>query len=261
MICAVKDEATKQRFLASLFEKDTTATHCDLGAHFEAFYTLPGSGWSFYTGTAEEPPFALAIQGRRAMLAGKADPEELDSFLSFLGVQRLKTSGTIPEGWQPKEQARRFVAACKMPLPQNPFPQNITIDKMPSMIEVAEFLQQGETFGGEPQEVLDAFYSEACTLRNHGLGEIWALRKDGKMVATAGAYGIWNNTAYLAAVETSPLERKQGFAKVLVLSLVNHLAEQGCLVELLCKPGSEGFYQSLGFLEQGTGGYYCPPSR
>lgn len=261
MICAVKDTQTKERFWAALSFKDTTATHCDLAAHFAAFHALPGSGWSFYTNGEQESPFALAVQGSHALLVGLADTEELDSFLTFLGVQRLKTDGIVPQGWNVQERPRRFVFTPDMPHFHRERSASVILDMMPSMAEVAAFFQQGETFAQASQDVLDAFYSEACTLRNHGLAQIWALRKQGKLVATAGAYAIWNNTAYLAGVETCAEERKQGYAGSLVAALTEHFIKQGIGVELLCKPGSEGFYRALGFTEQGTGAYCAPPPR
>ena len=255
MICAVNSPQRQQQFLKALEASDCTATHSDLGAHFAAFAELPGSGWQFYTGAEQHLPFALAVQGSRAILAGEADGEELDSFLTFLGVKRLKTSGQIPNGWNVTQQPQRFILPKDKTAISGKIPQQIQLDRLPSLQQVTELLAQGTTFAGEPQEVLDCFYSEACTLRNRGLAQIWAVRNPQGLVATAGAYGIWNKTAYLAAVETHLRYRGKGYGRAMVAALSNDLVEQGCLVELLCKPGSEDFYHALGFLQQGQGCY------
>ena len=261
MICTVKDTITQKQFETALSVQDTSTVCCELGAKFSAFGRLPGSGWQFYTGSRTESPFALAVRGQSALLAGQADSEELDSFLRFLGVERIKTVEQPPLGWQQDTVMERFVLRAGHQLSVPECSSEMQLECTPSMGQVVDFLSSGEVFKNQPQEVLDCFYSEVCTMVNHGFAEIWAVRGPGGIPATAGAYAIYGGKAYLASVETAPEMRGQGIGGFLTCALSNKLAADGLEVELLSRPGYEPFYRKLGFVSDGSCGWYVPPLK
>ena len=260
MICAVNSAQTRRRFAAALADPRAAGVACQLGASETVFGPLPGSGWQFYTSGEEEPPFALGIRGQTALLAGAADAEELAGFLGFLGVSRLRCAGTVPEGWQLRRRYSRMVLPAGEQLPRRELPAGFLLEKQPAVSRVTEFLCRGESLSGD-QQTRDCFYSETCTLVNHGRALLWAVRDQaGELVATAGAYALWNKNAYLAGVETARDVRGNGLAGALVAGLANQLAEQGILAELLCLPELEEFYRQLGFIKQGEVSSYSSPS-
>lgn len=258
MICAVNSAQTRRHFAAALADPRAAGIACQLGATEAVFGTLPGSGWQFYTGGEGEAPFALGIRGQTALLAGPADAEELAGFLGFLGVSRLRCAGTVPEGWQLRRRYSRMVLSAGEQLPRRELPAGFLLEERPAVSRVTEFLCRGESLSGD-QQTRDCFYSETCTLVNHGRALLWAAQdQTGEIAATAGAYAIWNRTAYLAGVETGLGAREKGLAGALVVGLANRLAEQGILVELLCLPALEEFYRRLGFTKQGEVSGYSP---
>lgn len=232
---------------------------CQLGAMQATFGTLPGSGWQFYTCGPGDIPFALAVRGSAALLAGPADREELAGFLSFLGVLQLRTTGTVPEGWQLQERFIHMVMPANAQLLRETEPCEIFLNQQPGIGRVVDFLCQGESLGSGGADAWDCFYSETCTLVNHGRALIWTVENAaGELVATAGAYAMWNKTAYLAGVETEKKHRGKEIGGFLVTALANHLAAEGYLAELLCRPEREHFYQALGFIKKGEVDSYCP---
>ena len=257
MICAVNSAQTRRRFEAALADPRSAGVACQLGALQAVFGPLPGSGWRFYTGGEGEVPFALGVRGASALLAGPADAEELAGFLGFCGVQQLRTTAAVPKGWQPKERFVRMILPAGATLPRQPAPEKIRLNECPGVGQVTDLLCRGESLGSGAEEARDCFYSETCTLVNHGRALIWAAQApEGELVATAGAYALWNQTAYLAGVETLQGHRGRGVGRFLVCALANRLAGQGNTVELLCTPERAGFYRALGFEREGEVGSF-----
>ena len=258
MICAVNSAQTRRRFAAALADPRAAGVTCQLGAMEAVFGPLSGSGWQFYTSGEGETPFALGVRGQTALLAGPADAEELAGFLGFLGVCRLRAAGMAPEGWTLRRRYSRMLLPVGEQLPRRELPAAFVLQEHPAVSQVTEFLCQGESLSRD-QQTRDCFYSETCTLVNHGRALLLAARsRTGEIAATAGAYAIWNKTAYLAGVETRQDARGNGLAGALVTGLANQLAEQGILVELLCLPALEEFYRRLGFIKQGEVSSYSP---
>ena len=50
---------------------------------------------------------------------------------------------------------------------------------------------------------------------------MYGLWQDGVLAATAGAYAVLENTAYIACVETLPSCRRKGYATALVTRNIN----------------------------------------
>ncbi len=188
---------------------------------------------------------AIDANSRKVIASGTADPEELAGFLAFLDKHELLTDGTVPLGWNPKEQLHlfRLAAGDTLPLPHRP--EGLTLNETPSPFQVASFL-----FGEESQR-RDDFYSELCTKRNHSKAVVWTLEQAGKIVSTAGAYALEAGQAYLACVETAEQIRGQGIGGWLVPYMANALSQQGWDVVLLAKEERVHFYNRLGFTHVG----------
>ena len=247
MICAVSDAARTDRFLAALQGQDYPAVQ--LAAHWQAFGGLPGSGWQFYTGAETDPLFALSVKGTAAQCVGLCDPEEMGSFLGFLGVQQLAYRGPVPDGYRHAEPLCQFTLEAGGTLPEcAPLPAGFTLEKQPPMGPVTELLMEAPELAAGGQDFYDEFYARGCALRNRGLARIWALYgPDGKIAATAGVYGIWQGRAYLTAVHTRSTLRRQGLGGWLVQALARQLASEGISTGLWCHSPRAQFYQNLGF--------------
>ena len=250
MICAVKGPGAARRYRAALGGGPTA---CSLGARCAAFAGLPASGWRFFTGGGGAEPFALAVRGAAAQLAGRADPEELALLLEMLKVRELRMEqGAPPRGWQPARELAVFGLAPGGRLPQPPAPAGFCLETEPSLWEVADLLARGRELGEAGAQARDNFYAAACAMKNRGLACIWAARFESCLAATAGAYAMWGGQACLAAVETEEKLRHKGAGRWLVAGLANYLAQQGLGVSLLCAPGRERFYQALGLEKRGS---------
>ena len=79
---------------------------------------------------------ALQVCGQRALLCGEPEDEaELASFLSFLGVARLKTQGCCPQGFAPHAlPLLRFDVRRAPPVP--PVPDGLRLENEPSLLAV-----------------------------------------------------------------------------------------------------------------------------
>lgn len=258
MISATGTSSARERFLAALVGGAGPAA-CFVGAHFAAFGGLAGSDWQFFTGGGQDPPFALAVRGRSAHAVGMADPEELALLLKLLGVCRLQSEqGLCPARWQPKKRMNAFCLAAGAELAVPAAPADLMLDAAPSLWQVVEFLDRDGQLSAAGSDAAGNFYSDACTKRNRGLAEVWTARLKGELAATAGAYAIWGGMAYLAAVETRTDCRRKGIGGFLTVSLANSLSGRGLAVNLLCEPGREAFYASLGFSMQGQAVRFAP---
>lgn len=259
MIRLVESSADAARFAAALAGR-TDPVAVETAARFAVFRDVPGSGWKFFTGREGEVPFALAARGASALFTGSADGEELALLLDVLRARRLKTiwPGPLP-GWRQDAVFRVYHAPAGGPAAR-PLPGGFVLNEEPSLLGVTEFLWGGESLAAHhDRRSVDTFYSEACTLRNRGLAEIWTLEQNGVTAATAGAYAVTENAALLSAVETAPSFRGKGCAGALVCALARRLCGQGKAVCLVARPGVEGFYEKLGFEQRGlTYGYAAP---
>ncbi len=207
------------------------------------------------------PGAALCVRGRSALMCGTYDREETGGFLGLCGVDRVLTDGVPPAGY-----ARRRHLYCmalagtgkgkELPptgtdlLPREaPAPPlaGLALDSAPPPGETADFLMSAQG-----AEIRDNFYSELCTKLARGAACVWAARQNGRMIATAGAYALAPETAYLAFVETAEPLRGRGVGSWLVGALAARLAGEGRRVSLLCEKGRIAFYGRLGFKQEGT---------
>ena len=253
MICAVNSPEREAAFLSALRGQDLPAVQ--IGAHWSAFGALPGSGWQFYTGTDEDTPFALAVKGTSAQCCGPCDLEELGVFLRFLGVRQLAWRGPAPAGYQAEEPVCQFLMRREnaLRIPEEPFPAGLALQKEPSLLAVTGLVMEAPDLAAAGQDFFDEFYSRGCALRNRGLAQVWTLEAPGcPPASTAGIYGIWEHTAYLAAVHTRAALRRNGLAGRLVRALAAEQARQGNDTALWCRPAQADFYTALGFEACGT---------
>ena len=123
--------------------------------------------------------------------------EETGAFLRMQGVRYVNAGGRAPAGYSPLYALHNLVLA-KAAAPPCPDAVRLTLDRAPAPAEVTDFMMRGEDDPG----AWDNFYSELCTKLARGAAEVWAVRREGRVVSTAGAYALSPDTAYLAAVET-----------------------------------------------------------
>lgn len=245
MIQRVDGPKAGQRYRRAI-EGGAGPVECMLGSRLEAFETLSGSGWSFYTGGRGEEPFALAVRGCSAWMAGKAEPQQLALLLKVMGVRRITSNSGefLPEGWQPCEQLAIFrMQPGKEPAAEN-LQNGFSLQKAPSLWQVSQLISQQPGFDTEAQE---NFYADSCVLQNRGFARIWAAEGREGLAATAGAYGLYKGLALLSAVYTCPEQRKQHLGRSLTAQLAAGLCADGYVVTLECAPGREAFYSAMGF--------------
>lgn len=177
----------------------------------------------------------LGIEGQAALYCGAvADEQELTEFLQLLGVRSFTSESMTLSAWRPQPQlCMRF--AHLHPLP--PAAATHTIDTEPNLWQLAG--------SGLLDADADAWYANACARVNKGLAAIYAIARDGRYVATAGAYCIDDTAAYLTAIATEQAARREGCARALITALCNALAPR--CIYLLCAPPMRGFYEKLGF--------------
>ena len=171
---------------------------------------------------------AVQLKGRSAVLCGTYDAEETGAFLRMQGVRYVNAGGAAPAGYSPLYALHNLVLA--------------------KAAEVTDFMMRGEDDPG----AWDNFYSELCTKLARGAAEVWAVRREGALVSTAGAYALSPDTAYLAAVETLEALRGQGIGGWLTGLLAADLAARGRRVALSCKKERLNFYHRLGFAAEDT---------
>ncbi len=219
---------------------------CMLGSRLTAFETVPGSGWSFYTGGSKEPPFALAVRGSSAWMAGSACPEQLALLLKVMGVSRLTANAgaVLPQGWQQQEQLSVFQQKPGKSARAEELPKGFWLNREPSLWQTARLVALQPGF--DPQ-ARDNFYADSCALCNRGLARVWAAEAEEGLAATAGAYGLYEELALLSAVYTHPEYRRRHLGRSLVAQLGQSLCGDGYTVTLECAPGREAFYQAMGF--------------
>ena len=190
---------------------------------------------------------AVQLKGRSAVLCGTYDAEETGAFLRMQGVRYVNAGGAAPAGYSPLYALHNLVLA-KAAAPPCPDAVRLTLDRAPAPAEVTDFMMRGEDDPG----AWDNFYSELCTKLARGAAEVWAVRREGALVSTAGAYALSPDTAYLAAVETLEALRGQGIGGWLTGLLAADLAARGRRVALSCKKERLNFYHRLGFAAEDT---------
>lgn len=198
------------------------------------------------------PSLALDVGGSTAWAAGGANPDELACFLQLCGCRyvRMEAGAAAPAGWQYMEPLYIFGLGAGQRLPLPPADEKLlaglSLDKTPSPAEVAAFM-----YAGRPQQRRDDFYSELCTYLAHGKARVWALRQDGQIVCTVGAYAMHAGQGYMACGQTAEPLRGHGAGGRLIVQLANELAAEGLAPVFACRAERERFYTRLGFERRG----------
>lgn len=217
----------------------------------------------FFTAT---PNAALCIRGRGALLCGTYDPEETGGFLQLHGVEHVQTDGAPPAGYaREKKLFCMAYSGAKAAGALAPPITGLTLDKTPPPGETADFLMCAKGVKGtKGAEIRDNFYSELCVKLARGAACVWAVRQavdeagneagdgPGKIIASAGAYALTDETAYLAAIETAEPLRGRGIGTWLVGTFAAQLASEGRRVALVCAENRTAFYGRLGFETEKT---------
>ncbi len=216
-----------------------------LPVELDVFGEAHGPVPRFFTAS---PGAALCLRGRGALLCGTYDAQETGAFLQMQGVCTVQTDGAPPWGYRRARQlccmALSGADALRAPPPP---PAGLTLDTAPPPGETADFVMRGQG-----AEVRDNFYAALCMKLARGAACVWAARQNGRMVATAGAYALSAEAAYLAAIETAEPLRGRGVGSWLVGALAARLAEAGRWVSLVCAEERAPFYARLGFAQEGT---------
>ena len=236
MITQVTTQAQKEAFRERLRGKISLEPM--MAVPLDLFWEKPGSGFGFYlTDTG-----ALMVQGSLATLAGIADPEELDSFLSFLGIHRL-VGEMPPEGWEEDQTLTAFQGMGPL---SRPVPAGTRLVKEPSLNRFAQLVLEGKS-----REEQENFYAQVCIRANHGRGQFWALAgEEGTLLSGVGAFAIEGEWAYLSQGYTRPDCRGRGLGGWLIAALGRDLANQGKTPCLLCLPNRKALYARLGMRKE-----------
>ena len=180
---------------------------------------------------------AVQLKGRSAVLCVYRDAEETGAFLRMQGVRYVNAGGAAARARvQSSVRAARSGAGESR---RSAVPGRCPPDAGPRAraAEVTDFMMRGEDDPG----AWDNFYSELCTKLARGAAEVWAVRREGALVSTAGAYALSPDTAYLAAVETLEALRGQGIGGWLMGLLAADLAARGRRVGTLLQKRTAEF--------------------
>lgn len=244
MIAQVNTPRRKKRFANACKGK------LCLGAQFGLDVDLFGKSqpWRFYAA----PTLALELNGSTAWAAGHANPEELNSFLRFCGCESviLDPAECPPSaGWSLAEPLTIFGLEpweqLQLPPVEAALWNRFVLDTDPPAMEVAQVL-----YPSDPQQ-RDDFYSELCTKRARGKALVWALRQNGTIACTVGAYSLHAGQGYMACGQTAEALRGRGIGGRLIVQMANALAEKGLRPVFLCKPERVRLYTRLGFHKLG----------
>ncbi len=188
----------------------------------------------------------FSVNRAMALFAGTPqDDEEMAAFLTLTGTRRVFTNGWAPPGWKKEPHVTMCIPhgsadVCIAMLLQDKH----EIDENPSINDVLKVIEASEG-SSQPPEARDALYTDVNIRRNHGYALVYAIRENGRAVATAGAYAISQTEAYIACVETLPTARRKGYAARLVHALARRFCELD--VTLICEEALVDFYKRLGF--------------
>lgn len=196
----------------------------------------------------------LKLSGRRATLCGvpqsPAEGSELESFMAFSQVDRLTSVDWSPPSWPLLDNAAVLVRPAEEPLP--PTPALPGFDPEPPVEDVLRVLES--TNGRmQPEGVREGFWVDFHIRRNHGYSRVYGVWQDGVLAATAGAYAVLENAAYIACVETLPSCRHRGYATALLARLCADLPHRA--LSLMCADPMESFYGQWAFAKTGRRGF------
>ena len=231
-----------------------------LGAALPLDFALFGKSqpWRFYAG----PTLALEISGSTAWAAGRANPEELASFLAFCGCESVILDEAVcppPTGWCRAETLTVFGLASgktlSLPAADEALWAQLVLDREPAAMDVARALYPEDTARQED------FYSELCTKRIRGKALAWTLGQSGEVVCTVGAYALANEQAYMACGQTESSLRGKGIGGRLIVQMANELSAEGQCPVFICGPERVHFYTRLGFEKLGEYARYEHPAR
>ncbi len=242
------------------------ATRAQLSARLTLFADLPGSGWQFYT-SADATPLAIALRGASATVVGACDPEELGSFLAFLGIDCVTMRrDTPPQGYAYKQTLTAYTLSAGQQLPLPPFAGAMAgqeaamqLDTEPSIGAMLPLLW-GEDDGSNT-ELRDQYYADQCTARNAGVASFWLLRHQGVPIFTLAASAVMGQDVYLSAGETVEAYRGQGVGGHYIAKVANEYAATGYDVCFVCEAVRCRFYQRLGFQTAGELHQFTPCSQ
>ena len=215
-----------------------------LGSCLRTVFQCYGANHPLATFYLADSTGAIAVQGREALLAGFANPEELGFFLRQSGVERLKCrQGAAPAGY--RKTLLELMRLEGSPAPKGEQPDcshGLRLDEKPDLWRLAH---SGLLEGIFPED----YYGDTARRRAKKLCDVMVLEEEGKPVSTAGVYSIQPDGAYLSAVFTREGYRQKGYARDLVETLARQYGAQG--LWLLCRQRHCSYYEKIGFVSGG----------
>lgn len=247
---------------------DTQETGGFLQIHGVEYVQTDGAPPAGYT--REQQLYCMAYSGAKA--AGAAD-------LLLPGAPGVPVFPGVPGSPEVPASPEMIFSPGRTIPPEPPVLPiaGLTLDKAPPPGETADFLMRAKgVTGTKGAEIRDNFYSELCVKLARGAVCVWAVRQagtenraesghggsaesghkgnfgTGPIIASAGAYALTDETAYLAAIETAEPLRGRGIGSWLVGALSAQLAGEGRRVALVCRENRTAFYERLGFRTENT---------
>ncbi len=174
-----------------------------------------------------------------------ADFDEIAQFLQFLGYGSLLCDKGVREKLSIEENSSGSVMRFKKPSRDIRRKDGIlkNDDAEFEYKKVYALLKECDFDLGEYGEWL----SDIALRDKKGVSKTLCVKQDGRVISTASALFITEDSVYLGAVATSPEFRGKGSAGDLVLML----CDKDKTVNILCKEHRVGFYESLGFERNG----------
>lgn len=169
-----------------------------------------------------------------------ADYEELNSFLSVLGVEVFCSSKTA-ENLTPKREEQICLLEYDGNMPTRSF------EKETKVSEIYTLLENG-TDGDIVLPPFDEWYADFCLRQNHGSAEYFALQY---AVAVCGFKT--DDEALITGVAVESEHRNKGFGRSVVEGLIFKLKQKNPKIKILVTATNKrcGFYEKLGFKSAG----------
>ncbi len=265
MIVQVTSAAQRAQFEA--IAQLHVATKAQMTARLALFGEMPASGWQFYLcdvqGGGATSDAALVLRGNAATLMGQDarafDPEELESFLAFLGGETLTT--TMPcaiDSYALQQQLFVYTLAAGQALAVPPLRGDcFTLDRTPSVSAILPLLWGDDTDAA----LQENYYADSCVARNAGMAAFWLVRDGETPVFTLAASAVVGQSVYLSAGETIERYRGQGIGGHYIASMANEYAAKGYDVCFVCEAVRCRFYDRLGFTQRGVLHQYVRRAR
>lgn len=182
--------------------------------------------------------------GRRLLVSGKPDADELREFIRMTGVLRAEgLAGDLPAflGWRRRDYTLLAFAGEGAALPPD-------VDDDPDMRRVFALLCQADADFARRAQYLP-WLSDLALRRRKNRARVYLL--DGAATACVSATGC--GAGFVSSVAVEQNRRQKGMGGRLVRAVAQSLAAGGLLPFVAAQSGAlDGFYENIGFIRAGT---------